>query len=106
RPVGARPPALERSLAMRALFPVLLVAGLAVLLAAPEVHSAIFLFKDGFVVKGKLKRETSLIFDSVSGQSFRIPNGFYFVDDGARVTIFSPKEVFDTIDEPPGAKKN
>ena len=83
----------------------LLFVGLLVLLPGPAAfgqkagHEQVVLFKDGFIVRGKIKQDMTRIYD-VSGQSFVIPalNGFYFVEDGARGMIFSPGQVHGIVE--------
>jgi pimeloyl-ACP methyl ester carboxylesterase len=52
-------------------------------------------FKDGFVVTGKLTREGGTITDSFSGQTFHVSKGSFFINDGARHVSFSHRLVQD-----------
>src|SRR5438874_845566 len=91
----------ERSQAMRVRFCAVLAVGVAVVLAAPTAlrgqarERQVVVFKDGYVVEGYVKRDTTTIFDSHTGQPLYIPlaGGFYSVDDGPRLIIFSPLQV-------------
>ncbi len=58
---------------------------------------AIILFKDGFVIKGKVKRKYDFITDPGSGASFRIPAGNFYVDDRVRQIYFAPAQVQDIV---------
>src|SRR5436190_21167106 len=98
--VGAWPPALERSLAMRARFFLLAVVAGAVLAPPAHAQRQVIIFKDGFAVEGYVKRDYTSIYDPISGQPIRIPvlGGFYTVDEGARTVIFAPNQVYDVVE--------
>ncbi|MBY0523105.1 MAG: hypothetical protein K2R98_06885 [Gemmataceae bacterium] len=83
---------LRRTLAMT-VAAVLLFVGL-----APS-HAAVVIFKDGYTVKGKIKREGETIFDPASGQSIPIAKGFFMVDDSARRTVFSMRQVQEVLEQ-------
>src|SRR5262249_21170404 len=55
-------------------------------------------FKDGYVLKGRVKREGDTVFDPASGQMVPVGKGFFMVDDGVRHVIFSIRQVQDVID--------
>ncbi len=90
---------------MRYLLVPLLVA--CVLLSSPlsaraqKTKKKIVIFKDGFVVYGKVTRPTVLEHDSKTGHSVSIPvlGGFYYVDDDVRTVSFSPNQVHEAIDD-------
>jgi pimeloyl-ACP methyl ester carboxylesterase len=90
---------------MRARFVTLLAVGLAVLVPAPAARAQrhVIHFKDGFTVQGIVKRDTTNFYDPISGQPVRIPlpGGFYTVDEGARLIIFSPNQVQDVLGAEP-----
>lgn len=66
------------------------VAGL-VLAAVTSAAADVVILKDGFVIQGNVRKEMETIRDPASGRSFPVPKatGFDFIDDGARITIFS-----------------
>ncbi len=80
--------------------------GLLVLwLLAIQTQAATIIFKDGFVVSGKVRQQQELIIDPASGAGFRIPaaGGFFYVDDEVRRILFSPSQVQEvTKEDPPG----
>src|SRR4051812_26359352 len=59
----------------------------------------ILVFKDGFTLKGKIKRGTSYISDPATGATITIPTpgGFYTLDDDIRNVAFSPGQVNDAV---------
>jgi pimeloyl-ACP methyl ester carboxylesterase len=84
-----------------------LFAALALLAALPPALAGrggkrqIIVFKDGFIVRGRVSQPTTLHFDSASGASIRmaVPGGFMHIDDGVRTIIFPPTFVQDSIDD-------
>jgi pimeloyl-ACP methyl ester carboxylesterase len=81
----------------------LIVAALIGILSLPALAGAGgIIFKDGFVLKGRVKREGDTVFDPVSGQQIQVGKGFFMVDDGVRRIIFSFRQVQDVIDNEPG----
>jgi hypothetical protein len=56
------------------------------------------IFKDGFVLKGRVRREGDTVFDPISGQQIQVGKGFFILDDNVRRVIFSLKQVQDVID--------
>src|SRR4051812_25141013 len=62
------------------------------LLAGP-VHADLLFFKDGFVIEGRVRRESKVEFDPVAREPIVIPQGFFLLDDGARKIYFSPTQV-------------
>jgi predicted esterase len=77
------------SLFPRPALPALLLA----LLAASPALADLLIFKDGFVLQGKVKREAVSEFDPVSRESFTMPRGFFLIDDGPRRVYFSQSQV-------------
>src|SRR5262249_35096744 len=51
--------------------------------------------KDGFVLSGQVKREEAIEVDPYSHEPFRVPKGFFLLDDGPRRIVFSPSHVGD-----------
>lgn len=66
-----------------------LLASVFALLALIDAgNAAVVILRDGFVLKGKLKREGETIIDPVAGP-IPIPKGFWFIDSNARRIYFS-----------------
>jgi predicted esterase len=62
-------------------------------LLAPALGRADLLFlKDGFILQGKVRRQSVTYIDP-TGDSFPMPKGFMMVDDGVRRVFFSPLQV-------------
>jgi pimeloyl-ACP methyl ester carboxylesterase len=61
------------------------------------------IFKDGYTLQGKIKRETTHFIDPASGVQMPVPklNGFFMVDDEARKIVFSPRQVQEVPDKDP-----
>src|SRR5262249_52712021 len=99
-----RPAAPARSRTMR-LVPLPLLAALALLTGGPPAEAQtpnkqkVVIFKDGFVVRGKVSRPTKIDFDPKSGAQYTIPTGYYFIDDEVRSIAFSPNQVHDVVDD-------
>src|SRR5262245_57467825 len=64
-----------------------------ILVACSFSHADLIFLKDGHVLQGKVRRETTIEFDPVSRDSALIPKGFFTVDDGPRRVYFSPSQV-------------
>lgn len=86
-----------RSTLIRPLFAVLA----ALFLLSGVADAGGIIFKDGFVLKGRVKREGDTVFDPVSGQQIQVGKGFFMVDDGVRRIIFNFRQVQDVIDNDP-----
>jgi pimeloyl-ACP methyl ester carboxylesterase len=58
----------------------------------------LLVFKDGFILQGKVKRGSEPLVDP-SGARFAVPapGGFYTIEDGVRTIIFSPSQVQDVL---------
>lgn len=63
------------------------------LVLLPSARADLIYLKDGYVIQGKIRRESVVEFDSVSKEMVSIPRGFFMVDDGPRRLYFSPKQV-------------
>ncbi len=82
---------------------------LATLLAGPgeeKVLGDLVIFKDGFVVRGRVKEPRKLEIDG--GVPIVIPSGFMYVDDGARRVIFVPasSQLIDAVKQDPSLDKD
>ncbi|QVL34417.1 hypothetical protein KIH39_11070 [Telmatocola sphagniphila] len=67
--------------------------GLALLLVsyAPKSSRAdVVILKDGYTLHGKVFKDSVVEVDPTTGESFIIKAGFHKVDDGGRITVFSP----------------
>jgi len=84
---------------------ILICAGmiLAAIFVTPTAHAAVIIFKDGFVIIGKVKQPKDFIVDP-GGSSFSIPGGFYYIDDGVRRILFSPSQVQEVLKDDPKGK--
>jgi hypothetical protein len=70
------------------------LAVLATLVVLATVARADLLFlKDGFILQGKVRRESVTEFDPVGKDLFVIPKGFFLLDDGPRRIYYSPSQV-------------
>ena len=69
-------------------------------------REAVIIYKDGFVLRGKLNEKVgNIITDSASGRSFAIPSGEFAIDDHVRNINFSPGQVQKVIEIKPGESK-
>ena len=70
-------------------------------LVAPQQEASAddLLFKDGFLIKGRMKYESTSFSDSSSGAVITIPalGKPYWLDDGVRMVYFSPGQLQDAI---------
>src|SRR5262249_4081470 len=68
---------------------------------AQKSKPQIVIFKDGFVVHGRVTRPTTLLHDAKTGSSLPlpVPGGFFRVDDDVRMVSFAPGQVHNTIDD-------
>jgi len=67
------------------------VAGLLVGLTLVATSAEVVILKDGFVIQGNVKKETTVLTDPATGKQYPVPkdNGFDLVDEGPKVVIFS-----------------
>src|SRR6516162_11554616 len=75
---------------------ILLASVACVLIGFSGARGDLIIFKDGFVIRGKVQREVKTeITRTEEGPPIIdfIPAGFFFVDDGARRIIFSDKQL-------------
>lgn len=77
-----------------------LIVALLVTLTFPVIAGAGgIIFKDGFTLRGRVKREGDTVFDPSSGQQVPVGKGFWLIDDSVRHVIFSLKQVQDVIED-------
>jgi dienelactone hydrolase len=58
------------------------------------LYADVVVLKDGFTLEGKVRRETTVVRERLEDAvSIPKPNGFYTVEDGARVIIFNQNQV-------------
>ena len=69
-----------------------LLAAVAALYLCAPAHADVVIFKDGFMLYGKISRDGETITDP-GGQAFQIPSGPFFMLDGARRVYFSHAHV-------------
>src|SRR5262249_49636317 len=69
----------------------------AVCLLPSPGRADLVIFKDGFLLSGKIKQDKEIFVDPLTKAWFPVArlNGFYMVDDGARRVIFSESQVAD-----------
>src|SRR5438477_12138838 len=91
---------LARSWACKGLLGVTLFGMLCLLSGWSPSHADLVIFKDGFTLQGKIKRESTNFVDSASGVQMKVPklNGFFMVDDEARRIVFSVRQVQEVPD--------
>jgi pimeloyl-ACP methyl ester carboxylesterase len=83
---------LFRTLPSARLTALLAVFGLLTVAEAVRADHLVFL-KDGFTLRGQVRREGDLIVDPLTGAPLTIQKGFWMMDDGARRIIFSVRQV-------------
>jgi hypothetical protein len=88
---------MSNPLPLRPLLP--LVAGLAAVFLPPAARADMIIFKDGFVLQGKVVREKKTIVDPASGQAVELNEGFFQIYDGARQVVFSISQLDRAIDD-------
>lgn len=69
------------------------------LAAAGAARADLIIFKDGFLLHGKVTREGETIVDPASGQALVVPKGAFFIVEGARRVHFSFTQVQDVDDK-------
>jgi hypothetical protein len=70
-----------------------LVASLLGGLTVSGSRADLIFLKDGYVLQGTVRRETTAELDPVSKEMTLIPKGFFMLDDGPRRIYFSPAQV-------------
>jgi hypothetical protein len=69
-----------------------LVAGVVLILIAAPAAAHLIIFRDGFVLEGQAKQNTSVYFDSITKEAVLMPKGHVIIDDGPRRILFSPNQ--------------
>jgi pimeloyl-ACP methyl ester carboxylesterase len=80
---------------------IFLVASLALTTGAPAARADLFIFRDGTVVEGRVKREMTLEFDQVARDAYYMPHGFFYLDDGPRRIFFCPSQIGRILEKDP-----
>jgi pimeloyl-ACP methyl ester carboxylesterase len=75
----------------RLIRPWILLAALT--LPAPAARADLLFMKDGFILQGKVMRESVTEFDSVAKEMYIVPKGFFLIDDGPRRVYYSTQQV-------------
>lgn len=77
----------------------LLVALLLPAAAVAQFREATILFKDGYVLSGKVMEKRDFLIDPASKAMFQIPSGsgFMYLDDEARRIVFTPSQVQEVV---------
>ncbi len=70
--------------------------GLAFTLVATSVSGDVVILKDGYVLEGKVRRESVTEFDPTSKEPFVLPKGFFMVETITKRIIFSANNVRST----------
>jgi pimeloyl-ACP methyl ester carboxylesterase len=80
---------------------VVVFGALCILISWSSSQADLVIFKDGYTLQGKIKRETTQFIDPASGVQMPVPklNGFFMVDDEARRMAFSPRQVQEVPDK-------
>lgn len=61
----------------------------------------LFIFQDGAVIEGRVKRQMTLEFDQVARDAYYMPQGFFFLDDGPRRIFFCPSKIGRILEKDP-----
>jgi hypothetical protein len=69
------------------------------LVAWGSLQAHLVIFKDGFTLHGRVRQETTTVFEGDVVMS--MPKGFFFVDDEVRRIYFSPKQALEPDDKDP-----
>ena len=67
--------------------------------ALPPASGDIIVFPDGFIIEGRVREKTDVIFDPASGVGITVPRAGkpFWLDDGVRNIWFSPSQLKDAI---------
>src|SRR5262245_29168374 len=76
-----------------------LLAGVLLTTAAGAVRADLLIFKDGFVIPGKVMREKKTLVDPYSGEVVELSEGFFMIDSGARRIVFSPGQLKEAVED-------
>ena len=81
-----------------------LVLGVIVFLfvSVSQADAYLLVFKDGFVLRGKIRKDRTVIVDKASGRPISIPVSGrpYYLETNARYVMFTPQDVHDIIEDP------
>jgi pimeloyl-ACP methyl ester carboxylesterase len=78
-----------------------LAAILTLTAGAVPTRADLFIFKDGTVIEGRVKRQMTLEFDQVARDAYYMPHGFFFLDDGPRRIFFCPSQIGRILEKDP-----
>jgi pimeloyl-ACP methyl ester carboxylesterase len=83
----------------------LLLGGLLLTFLPASAPAVVVLFKDGFIVQGRITHATEFIVDPPTGKAYPVPVGGapFVIEDQARKVIFTPEQVHDVLSDPPQA---
>jgi predicted esterase len=70
-------------------------------IGTPAARADLFIFRDGTVVEGRVKREMTLEFDQVARDAYYMPHGFFYLDDGPRRILFCPSQIGRILEKDP-----
>lgn len=78
-------------------------AALSVLLNLSPAQAYLIIFKDGHVIRGKIRQAREYIVDRISGRAFSVPmTGMpYSIETPTSFITFSPSEIHDIVEEQP-----
>jgi pimeloyl-ACP methyl ester carboxylesterase len=86
----------------RCLRPLAFLAAILSLVGGGRLARAdLFIFKDGFVIEGRVKRQMTVEFDQVARDAYYMPHGFFFLDDGPRRIFFCPSQIGHILEKDP-----
>jgi len=74
------------------------VAAAALFALIDDSWAAGVIFKDGFAVKGRVRREGHTETDAATGQAVTVAKGFFMIDDPVRRIVFSLRHVQDIVE--------
>src|SRR5262245_57968419 len=83
--------------APRLTFGLLLAVALFVVACWDGLRADVIYLKDGYILEGNVKEESTTVFDATSGRLMTTPklSGYFWVDDGPRKVAFSKKHFLD-----------
>ncbi len=76
----------------------LLAVGAIALACLEDGQAAGVIFKDGFALKGRVRREGDTVANPATGESILVGKGFYLLDEGVRRVVFSARHVEEIIE--------
>src|SRR5579884_1418057 len=81
--------------------PTFLAAILTLTAGTSPTRADLFIFKDGTVIEGRVKRQMTLEFDQVARDAYYMPHGFFYLDDGPRRIFFCPSQIGRILEKDP-----